>query len=101
MAKYNDLLNAVMGVSAEKTNSRDMHKDDSEIPGTPINAPIAVSSSSYYPFDEELEMGNLEDSGSEEGNLTNMEVGATTGEPIDEEEDQQLKLKLEALKQLK
>lgn len=101
MAKYNDLLNQVMGVSAEKTNSRDIHKDERQIPGTPVNAPESVKSSSYYPFSEELEIGNLEDSGDEEGNLTNMDVGATTGTETDEDEDQVLKMKLEALRGLK
>jgi hypothetical protein len=101
MAKYNDLLNVAMGVSAESTNSKNRHDKKPEIPGTPINAPEAVKSSSYYPFDEDMAMLDLEDAGDEEGNLTNMDIGATTGNQVDEDEDQLLKLKLEALQRIK
>jgi hypothetical protein len=103
MAKYSDLINAAMGASAEKTNSMNKHDPREEIPGTPINAPIAVSESSYYPFSEDTEMLDLADAGAEDGsgNLSNMENGDSTGNPVDEDEDQVLKLKLEALSQLK
>jgi len=103
MAKYNDLINAAMGASAEKTNSMDRHKPTDPIPGTPINAPAAVKESSYYPFSEDTEMLDLADAGAEDGsgNLSNIENGDSTGNNVDEDEDQLLKLKLEALSRIK
>lgn len=103
MAKYNDLLNTFRGTSLNKENSQDKHDGQLIVPGTDIAVGEGVSTQSYHPFEEETEMLGFEDAGEEDGsgNLTNTEFGATTGNPSNPDEDQQLKLKLQALKRIR